>query len=138
MKNFLLTIFVITGIFNLPVNAKAQVVIYGPTSGTYGNDTASTLYLRPLNNALLGNAYFVRGYPHEYSSVTYIQPTAQSGIQRANEYLTSSGWAAWQKEKQMLIAKNTALKEKLQSITEQIAKLESRLKELEAQSGSSR
>ncbi len=129
----LITALALAGFVLGPAAAQTQVIVNTSTAGTYGNDTAATLYLRPLNNAMLGTAYFGSGYPHSgNSSVTVIQPSASpSGSVRANEYLAATGWTAWQREKQALLSENAALKTRVQTLEQKLAELEARLRQVE-------
>jgi hypothetical protein len=99
-----------------------QVVVYGtPMSGTYGNDTASTLYLRPLNNAMLGPAYFGSGYPRTPAYISVgTTPASEPGILRANSYLAATGWNSWQGEKQMLMARIRELEQRVQELEKRL------------------
>jgi hypothetical protein len=99
-----------------------QVVIYGtPVTGTYGNDTASTLYLRPLNNAMLGPAYFGSGYPRTPVSISISPaPVSEPGILRANSYLAATGWTSWQAEKQMLMNRIRELELRVQELEKRL------------------
>lgn len=106
-----------------PIANAQQVVVYSvPVTGTYGNDTASTLYLRPLNNAALGTAYFGGGYPRSPVSYSVIPVTpTEPGILRANNYLASTGWATWQAERQALLNRIRELELRMQELEKRLS-----------------
>lgn len=140
MKNRLvLGLFLFLGLVFLtvlPPHAEAQSVIINnvTTSGTHGNDTASTLYLRPLNNAALGPSYFGSGYPTTSSvtTVNYGRPeNSTSGIARANSYLRNTGWGLWRAERQKMMQEKLELLNRIASLEAKMIELEKKIAGME-------
>lgn len=136
------TVSVIGFVLSLAVAGYAQYPQYGAypqygsysphpgaVPGTYGNDTAGTLYLRPLNNAMLGPAYFGTGYPVVYMPYygTPYQNPGGSGIIRAQDYLEQSGWNVWMQERRELLAEREVLLRRIDSLEKRLERIESRL-----------
>ncbi len=125
---------------SLPCTSDNTTIIYTPPSGpgTFGNDTASTLYLRPLNNAAVGPAAFGSGYPHAPNAYPYPVAAEQSGILRANAYLQNSGWTSWQKERNELLSERQRLTERVQFLEKKLTDIEKQLEDLKKMISSNR
>lgn len=131
MRNSLSILGLITLVTSLATAADAQNVVINnaSTTGTYGNDTASSLYLRPINNAMLGPSYFGTGYPQ--MTQTYYQasgPQPQvSGVQAANSYLMNTGWTSWQSQREALMKERSMLLARIEELEKRLAEVEKKV-----------
>lgn len=104
---------------------SAQVIILNNGApGTYGNETASSLYLRPLNNSMLGSTYFGTGYPRGPQTATITTASEPSGIVRANAYLHASGWYTREAERRAAHAEREAMQRRIRDLEKRVAELE--------------
>lgn len=117
------------GYYYTPYNSYP---LYTGMPGTWGNETESSLYLRPLNNAMIGPSAFGTGYPQSalsYSYGYYPEPK-ESGILKAVRYLSARGELEDQQEsRQKYVETTSKLLNRIEQLEKKIDDLQKSIEE---------